>query len=117
MIREPLLLETLVSRRMTRQGEIFMWRRPQGPPPGDDQIDRWLHQATQSFDFAPLFNGDQQQARIVAQRYIEHLKKTASQDGIDWRSVKERLKQVSPHLRRGLRTFFAFYDAAIRAHG
>lgn len=116
MIRARLLSENLIARRMTRQGEIFMYRRPQGPPSGSNEaVDRWLHQVTQSFDFSPLFNGDQQQARGVAQRYLEHLKQEARRDRMKWPEIAARLKQISPHLRRGFQTFFAFYDAALRS--
>jgi len=111
-----LLVETLITRRMTRQGQIYMFRKPQGPPVTDDRhLDQWLHKATQSFDFSPIFSGDQQQARIVAQDYLQHLKKEASRERLEWGPLARRLKQVSPHLRRGFSTFFAFYDGSLRS--
>jgi hypothetical protein len=101
---------------MTRQGNIYMFRRPAGPPP-DEEIDRWLHKATQVFDFTPLFNGDQQQARWVAQDYLRHLQQEAKRDGMDWGDVRARLRQASPYLRRSLVTFFTYYDGRIRSGG
>lgn len=115
MIRQRLLVETLISRTITRRGPVFMYRRPQGPPvTSDETLDRWLHKTTQTFDFAPLFNGDQHQARIVAERYLEHLKKEARREGMDWSALAARLNQVSPFLRRGFQTFFSFFDSATR---
>ena len=113
MKRRPLLLETMVSRRMTRQGEIYTYRRPAGPPP-NEAVDRWLHKTAQVFDFTPLFNGDQQQARWVAQDYIKHLRDQANRDGMDWDEVKERLRQAGPHVRRALNTFFVYYDSQVK---
>jgi len=115
MIRQTLLAENLISRQLTRVGPVFMFRKPQGPPVADDaSVDRWLHKTTQAFDFSPLFMGDQFQARVVAQRYTEHLKKQARRDDLEWSSVSKRLKEISPHLLRGFRTFFAYYDGAVR---
>jgi len=118
MIRQTLLVETLVTRTITRRGPVFMYRRPQGPPvTSDDSIDRWLHKTTQAFDFSPMFNGDQYQSRIVAERYLAHLKKESAREGMDWGEVASRLKQISPHLRRGFQTFFSFFDASVRTSG
>jgi hypothetical protein len=107
-------MEALIRRRMTRQGEIYMFRRPTGPPP-NETTDRWIHKATQLFDFTPLFNGDQQQARWVAQDYLKHLKTEANRDGTDWDTVRDRLRQASPYLRRSLQTFFVYYDGKLRS--
>lgn len=114
MIRQALLCESLIARRMTRQGTIYMFRRPTGPPP-NEKLDRWIHKATQIFDFTPLFNGDQQQARWIAQDFLQHMRQEAKRDRMDWSEVRERLRQSSPYLRRGLNTFFAFYDGKIRS--
>lgn len=114
MRRQPLLLETLITRRMTRQGNIYMFRRPAGPPP-NETLDRWIHKATQTFDFTPVFNGDQQQARWVAQDFLKHLEQEAKRDGMDWSAVRTRLRQTSPYLRRGLQTFFVYYDGKVRS--
>lgn len=107
-------METLVRRRMTRQGNIYVYRRPTGPPP-NETMDRWIHKASQVFDFTPVFNGDQQQARWVAQDYLNHMQTEAKRDGMDWNAVRARLRQSSPFLRRGLQTFFAYYDGKIRS--
>lgn len=107
-------MESLITRRMTRQGNIYMFRRPTGAPP-NETMDRWLHKATQTFDFTPLFNGDQQQARWVAQDFLKHLKTEAADDGMDWEEVRSRLRQASPYLRRGLMTFFVYYDGRVRS--
>jgi hypothetical protein len=115
--RQQLLVETLVKRQMTRQGEIYMFRKPMGPPPGDLKIDKFLHRIAQLFDFGPLFNGDQQQARQVARDYIGHLKKHAAREKIPWGKVSGRLRRSSPHLRNGLLTFFVYYDARIKSLG
>jgi hypothetical protein len=99
---------------MTRQGPIYMYRRPSGPPP-NDEVDRWVHKATQTFDFTPLFNGDMQQARWVAQDFLKHLQQEARREGVDWSVAKARLRQASPYLRRGLMTFFAYYDGRLKS--
>jgi hypothetical protein len=115
MIRQSLLVETLIQRRTTRKGQIYLYRRPTGPPTlHDDALDRWLHKATQVFDFTPLVNGDQIQAREVAMGYIRHLKQEASSDGLAWKDVSARLRQINPHLRRGFQTFAAYFDAQTR---
>jgi len=80
----------------------------------DNSLDKWIHGATQTFDFTPLFNGDQIQAREVAEGYLKHLKKEASHSEMDWEVVSKRLKESSPHLRRGLMTFFAYYDGRVK---
>jgi hypothetical protein len=116
VIRQPLLMETLITRRMTRQGKIYMFRRPAGAPPNED-LDRWVHKATQTFDFTPLFNGDQQQARWVAQDFLKHMREEANRDGKDWVEVRARLRKQSPYLRRGLQTFFVYYDGKLRSGG
>lgn len=107
-------METLITRRMTRQGPIYMFRRPAGPPPNED-VDRWIHKATQSFDFTPLFNGDQQQARWVAQGFLKHLQMEARRDHMDWDEVRARLRQSAPFLRRGFQTFFVYYDSKLKS--
>ena len=107
-------MESLITRRMTRQGPIYMFRRPTGPPP-NDAVDRWVHKAAQSFDFTPVFNGDQQQARWVAQDYIKHLQSEARRDGMDWGVVRARLRESAPYLRRGLHTFFVHYDGKLKS--
>jgi len=98
---------------MTRQGPIYMYKRTAGPPPNDD-LDRWIHKATQAFDLTPVMSGDQQQARWVAQDYFNYLKTQARRDGMDWKTIVARLKQVAPFLRRSLASFFTYYDAQAR---
>jgi len=115
MNRTPLLLETLTTRQTTRSGPVYLFRRPAGPPVTNDvYIDRWLHETGQKFDFTPLFNGDQMQARTVAQGYIKHLKDQAKKDGMDWDVISRRLKEISPHILRSLRTFHSYFDARLK---
>lgn len=115
MNRTPLLLETLVTRRITRPGPIYLYRRPAGPrPPKKESINRFLHRAAQHFDFGPIMTGDQQQARQVAGDYYQHLKQAAKESGISEKEIKDRLKEISPHLRRSLNTFFTYLDAKIK---
>ena len=103
---------------MTRQGQIYLYRRPSGPAvPADEKIDRWLHQTTQGFDFTPLFNGDQLQARELADHYIRYLKQEARRAKIEWPEVQKRLQQVNPHLRRGFQTFASYFDARVKTGG
>ena len=115
IVRRPLLIETLVSRQITRPGPVYMYRKPGGPPqPTDKKLDRTLWNITQSFDFSPLMNGDQQQARQVAQDFLSFLKKRSSQDGLEYRGIVDRLKKISPHIRRSMLTFHSYLDAQIK---
>jgi hypothetical protein len=92
-----------------------MYRKPHGPPSAVDQnIDQWLHRSSQAFDLSPLMNGDQVQATALAQHYIEHLKAEAGRASLNWQAVVERLRQISPHFRRGLMTFSTILDARLR---
>jgi hypothetical protein len=59
--------------------------------------------------------GDQQQARQVAEDYFAHLKKSADQQRIPFEDLKKRLKEISPHLKRGLLTFFTYFDGKLKA--
>lgn len=114
--RQPLLVEQLIKRRMTRQGNIYMFRRSPGLPATQDKhLDEWIHKATQSFDFTPLVLGDQQHARLLAQDYFKHLQTEAQHDRKDWVEIRSRLKQISPFLRRALQTFFVYYDSQVRS--
>lgn len=115
MNRTPLLLETLTSRRTTRAGPLYLFRRPAGPPATNDvYLDQWLHKIGQTFDFTPLLNGDQLQARDVALGYLKHLKTEAKREGMDWAPLAARLKQISPHIRRGLMSFHSYFDANLK---
>lgn len=116
LVRTTLLNENLISRRMTRQGDVYAFRKPAGPPP-NEELDRWLHRVVQVYDFTPLFNGDQQQARYVAQGFLKHLKDAAKREGRDWKAVVNRLRRVSPFMRRSLYAFFAYYDGLLRSGG
>lgn len=116
MIRRPLLVEQLIKRRMTRQGNIYMFRRSAGLPATEDKhLDEWIHKATQSFDFTPLVLGDQQHARWVAQDYLKHLKTEANRDGMDWKELAGRLKKISPFVRRAFQVFWTYHDAQVRS--
>jgi hypothetical protein len=117
MKRTPLLIETLVTKQITRPGPIYMYRRPMGPRPPTlkgEKLNRFLHKVGQHFDFAPLMNGDQQQARQIAGDYYKHVLASARQEGISEEEIKRRLKDISPHLRRGLMTFFTYFDAKLK---
>ena len=115
MKRKPLLLETLVTKKITRTGDTYLYRRPTGPRPASrEQINRVLHKANQHFDFGPLMTGDQQQARQVALDYFRYLKGEAKTQGVSDAELIDRLKQTSPHLRRSLLTFFTYLDAKVK---
>jgi hypothetical protein len=114
VIRQRLLGEALVSRTATRSGPVFSYRKPQGPPPGADTIDRWLHKTIQTFDLTPLVSGDRLQTSMLADHLLDYLKSEATRAGVDWSAVAARLKQSSPHLRQGLLAFSSNYDARLR---
>jgi hypothetical protein len=112
--RQGLLLEYLIKRRKTRQSDVYFYRKPMGPPPGDEKINRLIHAAAQEFDFGPLITGDQQQVRQIASDFIEHLTKHARSQGVDKKIVHARLKQMSPFIRRGLMFFHATLDGRLK---
>ncbi len=114
MERQELLLEYLIKRRKTRQSNVYHFRKPVGPPRGDEKIDRLLHAAGQSFDFGPLMTGDQQQARQMATDFIEQVVSQARAEGVDKKIVLARLKQMSPFIRRGLFLFHATLDGRLK---
>ena len=115
--RSPLLVETLVSKQITRPGPIYLYRRPTGPKAttiGMEKLNRFLHRAAQHFDLGPVLNGDQQQARQVATDYYNHIMREAKQAKIPEEEIKKRLKDISPHLKRSLMTFFTYFDAKLK---
>lgn len=115
MRRSPLLLEALIKKTMTRQGPIYSFRKPAGPPAHDDiRTIKFIWDATQRFDLTPIIQGDQQQARWAAQDYIEHLKRRARAEGIPFEKVRERIKRIGPHMRRSLATFYTYLDGRAR---
>ena len=114
MKRQELLLEYLIKRKKTRQSDVYHYRKPVGPPPGDDTLDRLIHAAAQEFDFGPLVTGDQQQARQIAQDFIEHLSRHSRSQGVDKKDVHARLKQMSPYIRRGLMFFHTTLDGRLK---
>jgi len=113
--RQTLLLETLLKRQITRPGPVYLYRKPQGPPlASKEKLDRTLWAITQGFDFGPLMTGDQQQARQVAQEYLSYLRKRAAQHKVPYSELRRRLKEISPHMRRGLMTFYTYFDAKVK---
>lgn len=112
--RRALLVETLVRRQITRTGQTYLYRKPTGPRPTSEEMNRFLHKAAQEFDFGPLMTGDQQQARQLATDYFEFLKKSAKNAGIAEDDLVARLKQISPHLQAGFRTFYTYLDAKVK---
>lgn len=115
MQRRQLLVEFVTKRQMTRQGPIYNYKKPVGPPTGDARIIKFIWDATQTFDLTPIMQGDQQQSRWAAQDYVKHLKKAAAKAGIPFQQVLKRLKTMGPHMRRGLLSFHTYLDARARS--
>ena len=115
MERQPLLIETLLSRRISRAGSVFAYRPTVGPPAVHDQkIDKFLHYANQQYDMGPILKGDQQQARTIALDYLNYIKQQAKKANLPEDAVMRRLKESMPHIKRSLLTFYTYLDAKVK---
>jgi len=111
MKRQPLLIEML-TRRISRSGNVYMYRPTVGPPAVSNQkIDLFLHKANQRFDLSPILKGDQQQAKQVALDYHSFIMGEAERGGFSKDEVTARLRESLPHLKRSLLTFYTYLDA------
>lgn len=116
MRRSELLIESLMQRQMTRQGPIYLYKKPVGPPAtSDEKLSKFLWDTAQRFDLSPIIHGDQQQARWVAQDFVAFLKKRAAQERIPFEEVRKRMKTIGPHMRRSVATFYTYLDAKVRS--
>lgn len=116
MDREPLLIETLLSRRISRSGDVYSFRPTVGPPAvGNQKIDKFLHRANQRFDISPVLKGDQQQAKQTALDYFKFIKNEADKAKLPEKEVMGRLKGSMPHLKRSMLTFYSYLDARVKA--
>ncbi len=116
MDREPLLIETLLQRRISRSGNVYSFRPTVGPPAVSSQkIDKFLHSANQRFDISPILKGDQQQAKQVALDYLTFIKHEAADAGLQEEEVMKRLQGSMSHLKRSLLTFYSYLDARVKA--
>lgn len=112
--RRP-LLETLVTKQITRTGGVYLFRPTVGPPAVSNQkIDRFLHDANQRFDLGPILKGDQQQSRQIALDYLRFIKSEANRLKIPKKETMARLRNSLPHIRRSLLTFFTYLDAQVK---
>ena len=115
MEREPLLIETLLQRRISRSGNVYSFRPTVGPPAvGGQKIDKFLHDANQRFDISPILKGDQQQAKQVALDYFSFIKREAASAGLKEDEVMKRLQGSMSHLKRSLLTFYSYLDARVK---
>ena len=116
MKRQPLLIETLLKRRISRAGGVYSYRPSVGPPAVSDQrIDKFLHAANQQYDMGPILKGDLQQAKQIALDYLNYIKEQSSKAKLPEDEVLSRLKESMPHIRRSLLTFYTYLDAKVKS--
>lgn len=112
--RQP-LLETLVTKQITRTGGVYLFRPTVGPPAVSSQkIDRFLHDVNQRFDLGPILKGDQQQSRQLAFDYMRFVKSEAERLKVPKEETMKRLRNSLPHIKRSLLTFFTYLDALVK---
>lgn len=115
MHRRNLIIESIMTRQqITRSGNVYNYRRPSGASSINEALNKFLWSVAKSFDFGPIISGDSQQTRQVALDLITSITKQAKRQNIPVSEVKEKLREKSPHIRRGLLNFHSYLDSQLK---
>lgn len=104
----------MTRQQLSRSGRVYNYRRQTGLPQTREKINRSIWETARQFDFGPIISGDQQQTRQLAFDFIGALKDYAKRQNLPYSELQDRLKEISPHIRKGLLNFHSYLDSQIK---